>query len=296
MANKSKIALGNLENVESAKQQGLINEFDILLLDGDTNKPKIGWIDANGNTILVTDEKADLTEVENGLAEVNAEVDALTESMNNHVTEANAAFEATNAEVAKKADEASVAVSYERVKFEIADTPIGTLVDYKESEIRVMCPANTVWTKQAVGVGGDANTHYMTLKTYCSYDNAVGYKEVLSGNADPEILKDLKEDAYGRRYQPTWLGLAKYDEASDAWSYYGALSSEDRYIGWDYAIEWYDENDVLIARDSVRINLSNEECHGNVKPSYVNEVLKEMKEYCDTAVSNAAGKIEVVEF
>lgn len=271
MAIKSRIAFGVSERIESAIEAGVIDDGDILLLDSETENPKLGWITPQGNVVVLPDESADLTEV-------------------------NAAIEATNAKVAKKADEASVAVSYERVKFEIADTPIGTLVDYKESEIRIMCPANTVWTKQAVGTGGDANTHYMTLKTYCSYDNAVGYKEVLGDNADPEILKDLKEDAYGRRYQPTWLGLAKYDEASDAWSYYGALSSEDRYIGWDYAIEWYDENDVLIARDSVRINLSNEECHGNVKPSYINEVLKEMKEYCDTAVSNAAGKIEVVEF
>ena len=295
MAIKSKIAFGISERIESAIEAGIIDDGDILLLDSETENPKLGWITPQGNVVVLPDEKADLTEVENGLAEVNAEVDALTESMNTHVTEANAAFEATNAEVAKKADEASVAVSYEKIKFEIADTPIGTLVDYKESEIRVMCPASTVWTKQAVGTGGDANTHYMTLKTFAP-DGVTGYKEVLGDNADPEILKDLKEDVYGRRYQPTWLGLAKYDEASDAWSYYGALSSEDRYIGWDYAIEWYDENDVLIARDSVRINLSNEECHGNVKPSYINEVLKEMKEYCDTAVSDAAGKIEVVEF
>ena len=291
---RSKIAFGTTERIESAIEAGVIDNGDILLLDSETENPKLGWITPQGETVILTDEKADLSVVENGLAEVNAEVDALTESVNVHVTEANAAFEATNAEVAKKADEASVAVSYERVKFEVADTPIGTLVDYKESEIRVMCPANTVWTKQAVGAGGDANTHYMTLRTYCSYDNAVGYKEILNGQADPEILKDLKVDAYGRRYQPTWLGVAKYDEASGSWSYYGSLSSNERYIGWDYSIEWYDENDVLIARDSVRINLSNEDCHGNVKPSYINEVLKEMKEYCDEVASNA--QISVVEF
>lgn len=292
MAKNSKMAFGKSADVEKALEQGLINEFDLLLLDGDTDKPKVGWIDKDGNTIIVTDEKADLTGLEEELAKTNAtvaEVDAEVDAVNEKVSEVEAMVEA-------KADENAVAVSYERVKFEITDVPIGTLVDYKESEIRVMCPSTTVWTKQAVGVGGDANTHYMTLKTYCSYDNAVGYKEVLSGNADPEILKDLKVDAYGRRYQPTWLGVAKYDEASDAWSYYGALSSKEKYIGWDYAIEWYDENDVLIAKDIVRINLSNEECHGNIKPSYINEVLKEMKEYCDTQISETSGKIEVVEF
>ena len=290
MAKNSKMAFGKSEGITQALEQGLINEFDLLLLDGDTNSPKIGWIDKNGNAVIVTDEKADLTGLEEELAKTNAtvaEVDAEVDAVNEKVSEVEAMVEA-------KADEDAVAVSYERVKFEIADVPIGTLVDYKESEIRVMCPSTTVWTKQAVGEGGDANTHYVTLKTFAP-DGVTGYKEILSGNADPEILEDLKEDTYGRRYQPTWLGVAKYDEDSDTWSYYGALSSEDKYIGWDYAIEWY-ENDVLVQVDSVRINLSNEDCHGNIKPSYINEVLKEMKTYCDTQISEASGKIEVVEF
>ena len=284
------MAFGMLEDADSAIEQGLVDSYDVLLMKDANGKAHIGWADANGEKVLVTDEKADLTGLEEELAKTNAtvaEVDAEVDAVNEKVSEVEAMVEA-------KADENAVAVSYERIKFEIADVPIGTLVDYKESEIRVMCPSTTVWTKQAVGVGGDANTHYVTLKTYCSYDNAVGYKEVLSGNADPEILKDLKVDAYGRRYQPTWLGLAKYDEASDAWSYYGALSSKEKYIGWDYAIEWYDENDVLIAKDSVRINLSNEECHGAVEPSYIANILQEMKTYCNEVAATAT--IPVVEF
>ena len=291
MAKNSKMAFGMLEDADSAIEQGLVDSYDVLLMKDANGKAHIGWVDANGEKVLVTDEKADLTGLEEELAKTNAtvaEVDAEVDAVNEKVSEVEAMVEA-------KADEDAVAVSYERVKFEIADVPIGTLVDYKESEIRVMCPSTTVWTKQAVGVGGDANTHYVTLKTFAP-DGVTGYKEILSGNADPEILEDLKEDTYGRRYQPTWLGVAKYDEASDAWSYYGALSSKEKYIGWDYAIEWYDENDVLIAKDSVRINLSNEECHGNIKPSYINEVIKEMKTYCDTQISETSGKIEVVEF
>lgn len=290
MAKNSKMAFGKSADVEKALEQGLINEFDLLLLDGDTDKPKVGWIDKDGNTIIVTDEKADLTGLEEELAKTNAaveEVDAEVEAVTAKVTEVETMVET-------KADEDAVAVSYERVKFEIADVPIGTLVDYRDKEIRVMCPSTTAWTKQAVGAGGDANTHYVTLKTYAP-EGVTGYKEILSGQADPEILTDLKEDAYGRRYQPTWLGVAKYDEASATWSYYGANSSEEKYIGWDYAIEWY-KDDVLVQVDSVRINLSNEDCHGNIKPSYVSAIIAEMKTYCDEQIVEKAGQIPVVEF
>jgi len=162
----------------------------------------------------------------------------------------------------------SIPYAYVARKYEISGTPTGTLVNYGEKEIRVMVPAGAEFTKQNVGVGGDANTYYMTFKTYAP-QGAVGYKEHLGGQSDSEILADLKTDEYGRRYQPTWLGLAKLDEATGAWTYYGKNSAESKYIGWDYRIDWFDADDVMIATDSVRINLSNEDCHNNVKPYYI---------------------------
>jgi hypothetical protein len=131
-----------------------------------------------------------------------------------------------------------------------------------------MCPADAEFVKQNVGVGGDANTYYMTFKTYAP-QGAVGYKEHLGNQSDSEILTDLKIDEYGRRYQPTWLPLAKYDDATGTWVYYGENSSVGKYIGWDYRIDWYDTNGVMIYTDSIRINLSNEACHNNIKPYYV---------------------------
>ena len=79
MAIKSKIAFGVSERIESAIEAGVIDDGDILLLDSETENPKLGWITPQGNIVVLPDEKADLTEV-------------------------NAAIEATNAEVAKKAD------------------------------------------------------------------------------------------------------------------------------------------------------------------------------------------------
>jgi hypothetical protein len=132
-----------------------------------------------------------------------------------------------------------------------------------------MCPADAEFVKQAVGVGGDANSYYMTFKTYAPDDRAVGYIEHINGQADGEILTTFSVDEYGRRYQPTWLALAKYDEATGTWTYYGKNSSVDKYIGWDYQIDWYDADGVMISTDSIRINLSNEGCHNNIKPYYV---------------------------
>jgi len=154
-------------------------------------------------------------------------------------------------------------------KYEILDAPEGTLVDIGEKEIRIMCPADADYHKQAVGPGGDPNAYYVTLRTYAPNEEAVGYKENLNGNEDPEILYDLKEDAYGRKFQPTWLAVAKYDEASDSWSYYGDQSSLQRYIGYSYRIDWYNADGLKIASDSIRINLSNDECHYAIEPYYM---------------------------
>lgn len=158
----------------------------------------------------------------------------------------------------------------EQTKYEITGVPTGTLINYREDEIRVMCPADATYTKQAVGAGGDSNTYYMTFKTYAPSDDAVGYIEHLNGQADAEILTNFSVDKYGRRYQPTWLGIAKLDEATGAWTYYGASSTEDKYIGWDYQIDWYNADGVMIASDCIRISLSNEDCHNVSTPYYLN--------------------------
>lgn len=156
-----------------------------------------------------------------------------------------------------------------QVKYNISAIPEGTLVNYGEKEIRVMCPANAEFVKQAVGTGGDPNSYYMTFKTYVPNDNIAGYIEHLNGKVDSEILTNFSTDEYGRKYQPTWLALAKYDEASDTWTYYGKNSTVNKYIGYDYQIDWYDANGVMVASDCIRINLSNEDCHNEITPYYI---------------------------
>lgn len=163
----------------------------------------------------------------------------------------------------------SLPSAYQARKYDISGTPAGTLVKYRDDEIRIMCPADAVYTQQSVGTGGDANTYYITLKTYVPSDDVVGYMEHMGSQSDAKILTDIKTDEYGRRYQPTWLGVAKFDAATSTWTYYGKTSSEEKYIGWDYRIDWYDKDGVKIHSDATRINLSNEDCHNTIVPYYM---------------------------
>lgn len=169
-------------------------------------------------------------------------------------------------------------------KYEISGTPIGTLVNYGDKEIRIMCPVNAEFSKQNVGTGGDKNTYYMTFRAYAPNDNITGYIERLGNQVDSEILTNLSVDEYGRKYQSTWLGLATYNETTNTWSYYGKNSTTEKFIGWDYQINWYNAENMLIASDSIRINLSNEDCHNYIRPYYgpENDVSTEITELQNT--------------
>lgn len=161
----------------------------------------------------------------------------------------------------------------EQVKYEITSKPDGTLVNYSDDEIRIMCPSDTQWVKQNVGAGGNSNMYYMTFTTYAP-DEAVTFREGDRGVIVDEVLNfettaGTGIDKYGRKYKNHWFALASYNEASDTWTYFGKNSTVDKYIGWDYVVEWRNESGKVIATDSIRINLSNENCHNNTKPYYM---------------------------
>lgn len=163
---------------------------------------------------------------------------------------------------------------FEQVKYEVSNKPAGTLVDYREKEIRVMCPADTVWTKQQSGANADANKYYIGVKMYAPAD-AVSFKEDIAEIIADETMYSFEGndfagvDAYGRKYSIIWLPAAAYDEAADTWTYYGANSNADHFIGWYYSVEWYNADGVKISSDKIRINLTNEACHNEIKPFYM---------------------------
>ena len=230
---------------------------------------------------------------------VKAEVEATVETAVEAAVEAKVetAVEAAvkeEVETAVKAEvEAAVEKTAEKTKYEIADVPVGTLVDYRDKEIRIMVPENAVFEKQNVGEGGDSNSYYMTFKTFAPNDDVVGYIEHLGEQVDEEILTSFNVDKNGRRYQPTWLGLAKYDETAGEWNYWGKNSTANKYIGWDYQIDWYNADGVMIASDSVRINLSNENCHSIIEPYYVGKVMTEVETKIETLVDEKIAEVEV---
>lgn len=347
MAMKAKHAHGSRKSLESAIANKIVDNFDVLFLSGEDENPAMGWLDKNGNPIILSpaDEVAKLeTQVEEQLAtkadaeevksleaelankvsadEVDAKVEtAVTEKVGSAVkaeveatvetaveTAVEAAVEAKvdtaveaavkeEVETAVKAEvEAAVEKTAEKTKYEITDVPVGTLVDYRDSEIRICCPENTVFTKQNVGDGGDSNSYYMTFKTFAPSDDAVGYIEHLNGQADEQILTSFNVDANGRRYQPTWLALAKYDESTGEWSYYGKSSMNGKMIGYDYRIDWYNADGVMISSDSVRINLSNENCHFEIEPYYVGKMKTDVETLVNEKIKEIESGNEIIEF
>ena len=288
MAMKAKHAFGNLADVEKALKDGKINNYDILFLDGNTS-PKIGWIDGKGEFRLVENE-TDFSELEALIAK-KADAEEVEAKINEATTET---MESAKAYTDGKVE---AAISEHMVKkYEFTSVPEGTLVDYRDKEIRVMVPANATFTKQNVGTGGDPSCYYATFKTYVFDDNVVGYIEHLGNQVYEEILTTFSTDKYGRRYQTTWLALAKHDEATDTWTYYGKNSSENKYIGWDYQIDWYDANGVMIASDCVRINLSNENCHSSIEPYYVGKMMTEIGTKIEEKIAEVESACEVIEF
>ena len=53
---RSRHTFGNSENIAQALSSKQIDEYDIMFLDGDTDNPKIGWIDKNGKPIIIQQE------------------------------------------------------------------------------------------------------------------------------------------------------------------------------------------------------------------------------------------------
>ena len=142
----------------------------------------------------------------------------------------------------------------EEPKFKITGVPEGTVVEYREDEIRVMCPKNAVFTQQNVGEGGSSNMYYMAMTTQAP-EGAVAFNE-----GDRGVISEKGVDLEGKKQKTIWLAMASL--SGSTWTYFGKNSTAAKPIGWDYIIEWLDEEGNILRTDIVRINLTNEECHG----------------------------------
>ena len=158
--------------------------------------------------------------------------------------------------------------------YEISNKPTGTLVNYNGKEIRVMCPSNTEWALQNVGEGGDSNRYYIGFRAYAPSADVVSFKESLSTTMTDQTMYYFVDnefagiDANGRKYSIVWLPVAKHND-DGTWTYYGASSTYDKFIGWHYCVEWYNASGICVASDLIRINLANEDCVRSVEPYYM---------------------------
>lgn len=150
-------------------------------------------------------------------------------------------------------------------KVEISNVPAGTLVNYYQDEVRVMAPSDTTWTANR------DNQYFMMAKLYAP-SNAKYFKESLAQTITDETYYEFEGnefagiDEHGCKYSIVWFPIASL--ADDTWTYFGKDSSVEKFIGWYWHANWYDENKNLIGSDIVRINLSNENCHSFEQPYY----------------------------
>lgn len=159
-------------------------------------------------------------------------------------------------------------------KYEFSTLPVGTIVDRSRGkEIRIFCPEDAQYKDQTVGEGGNPNMYYMTFTTYAP-EGAVAFREGDKGVLVDEILNfqntaGTGTDKYGRKFKHHWFALASKD-AFGNWNYFGKTSTKEKFIGWNYIVEWYDANGKVIDTDAIRINLSNKDCHNSLAPYYGN--------------------------
>lgn len=317
---RSKHAFGSVEGVAQALADKKIDEFDILFLKDANGKPVMGWVDRDGNIVLLEDKSQVITCTE--LPEVGSadtiyiyNDDALVYVNGKYVSLCNALTEEQIAEkidtkVASAKEEINAEINaindkfdnFELVKYFVSSKPSGTRVDYRDKEVRIMCPSDTSWSLQNSGENADKNCYYIGFKAYAP-EGAVSFKEDLAKVISDETMYYFEGNEFagietdGRKYSIIWLPVARYNAESDSWTYYGNNSTEDKYIGWYYSVEWYDENEKIIDSDCIRINLANEACYSALKPFYAMSVVETAKEYTDQQIDlKIAEAVKIVEF
>lgn len=310
---RAKHAFGTLERIDTALSAGTIDAYDILFVKDENGKPYVGWIDKDGKKVIVQEDEKIVNVEGESLPESGEEGKVYifddqgyfwngTEFKNfckpTDLTklEEELATKVSSEEVDAKIDEKidSIELTYEEVKYLVSHKPNGTIVDYRDKEVRIMCPSDTQWVLQQSGEGSEANVYYIGFKAYAPSDDVVSFKEDLAKVIADETMYYFVDNEFagvekdGRKYSIVWLPAAKYDAETSTWTYYGASSTVEKYIGWYYSVEWYNANGVVVASDCIRINLSNEECHSSIEPYYVSDMVKQIQE--------VVSGFEVVEF
>ena len=251
------------ENVDKKIEDSLNAFAEKITDDGTVNtlKELIDYVAAHGNeTVAITSSIATLQDLIGG----KSVAEQIGEASTSLLDEVNSV-------------EAKLNAILEAQEYEIAYKPDGVIVDYRDKEIRVMCPKDTVWQTQSSGANADPSMYYIGFKAYAP-NGAKSFKEDLA-----EIISDTKMyyfennefagvDQYGRKYSVVWLPVAQYNQETSEWTYFGKRSNKSKYVGWYYSVEWYNNDGKKIGTDTIRINLSNEDCHNAIEPYYMGSI------------------------
>lgn len=160
---------------------------------------------------------------------------------------------------------------YSTNHYEVINLLDGCRVDMNGKEIRVMFPENAPFVKPSGDAEGrDPDCYYFGFKVYAPSDDITGFKESDKETVPPETpLEDFSGsssgvDKYGRKFDVCWFPAAKCT-GEDDWKYYGDDSVAGMYVGWYHTIEWYNKDNVCVGSETVRINLTNKDCHNSLK-------------------------------
>lgn len=308
MANLAKHAFGSKTRAQQALSEGKIDQFDILFFD----EGEIGWVSRDGEIVYASGrENVVAVDVlpasgEEGVIYIYNDEGYVWSGTEFVTISKPADLSALEAEIATKVsadevDEKLDRVAIEDVKYEVFSKPAGTLVDYREKEIRIMCPADTQWALQNVGQGGNPDMYYVGLKMYAPSADVTGFKAGWGEVVDDTVYSFENNefagvDEYGRKFNIAWVPVAVHDATADTWTYRGAESTDVNMIGWYVSIEWLDAAGT-VASDCIRVNLTNEACHTSVEPFCVVEAVKSANEYTDNQIeTKIAASMTIVEF
>ena len=162
-------------------------------------------------------------------------------------------------------------------KVEIQSAPKGTLINIYDREVRIMCPSESDWQFQESGENAQENRYYIGFRIYAP-NSAYSFKEDLGEIIEDNTMYYFEDNPYagidenGRKYSLIWLPVAQYDEVTATWSYFGDKSTKEKFIGWNYIVDWYNYEGEKIEANSFRINLSNPDCHYMIEPYYMGSI------------------------
>jgi len=252
---------------EHQSLEGYAKLADLPSVDGLASE---SYVDAKVAAIKIPEVPTKVSELENDAGYITAKDIPETDLSNyydkteteNLIAEAVESIEHPTVDLSDYTTKDYVVATTHQNKYEVL--PIeGMFVQYRDGEIRLNTQRVTP-VHQNVGTTGNPNMYYATFRAFAP-EGATQCREGLNGNIDTEYSV-LATDKYGRKYTTIWAAIASYNGTS--WSLFGANSNLDKYLGFYYHFEWYNE-DTLIGTDKVRVILTNDTCHDDLVPDAV---------------------------